>query len=63
MYPERRKENSVYYLSVFQWPEDGKLAFDTKYTVKEAMLLADGTKLKFTKNARRHYDTSSHAGS
>ena len=43
------KKNSVYYLSVFQWPEDGKLAFDTKYTVKEAMLLADGTKLKFTK--------------
>jgi len=43
------KKNSVYYLSVFKWPKDGKLIFETPYKVKKATLLADQSTLKFSK--------------
>lgn len=43
------KKNSVYYLSVFKWPKDGKLIFETPHKVKKATLLADQSTLKFSK--------------
>lgn len=43
------KKHSMYYLSVFKWPKNGKLVFDTDKKVKAATLLATGEKLKFTK--------------
>ncbi|MDE6822551.1 MAG: alpha-L-fucosidase [Bacteroides acidifaciens] len=43
------KKNSVYYLSVFKWPKDGKLTFETPHKVKKATLLADKSTLKFSK--------------
>ena len=43
------KKNSVYYLSVFKWPKEGKLIFETPYKVKKATLLADQSTLKFSK--------------
>lgn len=43
------KKNSVYYLSVFKWPKDGKLAFETPHKVKKVTLIADQSTLKFSK--------------
>lgn len=43
------KKNTIYYLSVFDWPENGKLMLETPYKVKSATLLSDQTKLKFKK--------------
>lgn len=45
------KKNSIYYLSVFKWPENGKLKFETPCKVKKAVLMADGSSLKFRKTA------------
>lgn len=39
--------NSSLYLCVFDWPENGKLRLDGNFKVKEAVMLADGEKLKF----------------
>jgi alpha-L-fucosidase len=45
-------KNTNLYLSVFEWPKDGKLVIDNlKNEVESASLLAGGTKLKTKKTA------------
>ena len=46
------KKHSMYYLSVFKWPSNGKLVFETDKKVKKATLLATGKPLKFKKTEK-----------
>ena len=43
-------KNSSYYLCVFNWPADGKLRLDGKFSAKKATLLTDNSNLKFKRD-------------